>query len=101
MTGGPNEWTLRTNDDKVQVYTAREGNLPLFLGTTEVESSLDEVRAIFTAPTADVRRVDAAYFPDVLDEVRLYTLSKPTEDRPHHLSSVSWTLLRSPLQGLI
>ncbi|KAH9149368.1 hypothetical protein AeRB84_007552, partial [Aphanomyces euteiches] len=58
--------------------------------------------AIFTAPTtADVRRVDAAYFPDVLDEVRLYTLSTPTEDRPHHLSSVSWTLLRSPLQGLI
>ncbi|CAK4892150.1 unnamed protein product [Aphanomyces euteiches] len=102
LTGGPIEWTLRTNDDKVQVYTAREGNLPLFLGTTEVESSLDEVRAIFTAPTtADVRRVDAAYFPDVLDEVRLYTLSKPTEDRPHHLSSVSWTLLRSPLQGLI
>ncbi|CAK4381155.1 unnamed protein product [Aphanomyces euteiches] len=102
LTGGPVEWTLRTNDDKVQVYTAREGNLPLFLGTTEIESSLDEVRAIFTAPTtSDVRRVDAAYFPDVLDEVRLYTLSTPTEDRPHHLSSVSWTVMRSPLQGLI
>ncbi|KAH9075410.1 hypothetical protein Ae201684P_004090 [Aphanomyces euteiches] len=66
LTGGPVEWTLRTNDDKVQVYTAREGNLPLFLGTTEIESSLDEVRAIFTAPTtSDVRRVDAAYFPDI------------------------------------
>ncbi|CAK4678546.1 unnamed protein product [Aphanomyces euteiches] len=102
LTGGPVEWMLRTNDDKIQVYTAREGNLPLFLGTTQVESTLDEVRAIFTAPTtADVRRVDAAYFPDILDEVRLYTLSTPTEDRPHHLSSVSWTLLRSPLQGLI
>ncbi|CAK4673847.1 unnamed protein product [Aphanomyces euteiches] len=87
LTGGPVEWTLRTNDDKVQVYTAREGNLPLFLGTTEIESTLDEVRAIFTAPTtADVRRVDAAYFPDVLDEDQLYTLSTPTEDRPHHLS---------------
>ncbi|KAH9114033.1 hypothetical protein LEN26_013067, partial [Aphanomyces euteiches] len=102
LTGGPVEWTLRTNDNKVQVYTAREGNLPLFMGTTEIESSLDEVRAIFTAPTtADIRRVDAAYFPDVLDEVRLYTLSTPTEDRPHHLSSVSWTLLQSPLQGRI
>ncbi|KAH9100261.1 hypothetical protein LEN26_016017 [Aphanomyces euteiches] len=74
LTGGPVEWTLHTNE-------AREGNLPLFLGTTEVESTLDEVRAIFTAPTtSDVRRVNAAYFPDVLDEVRLYTLSTPTED---------------------
>ncbi|CAK4976638.1 unnamed protein product [Aphanomyces euteiches] len=73
-----------------------------FLGTTEVESTLDEVRAIFTAPTtADVRRVNAAYFPDVMDEVRLYTLSTPTEDRPHHLSSVSWAVFRSPLQGRI
>ncbi|CAK4672943.1 unnamed protein product [Aphanomyces euteiches] len=102
LTGGPVEWTLRTNDAKVQVYTARQGNLPLFLGTTEVESTLDEVRAIFTAPTtADVRRVNAAYFPDVMDEVRLYTLSTPTEDRPHHLSSVSWAVFRSPLQGRI
>ncbi|KAG9406515.1 hypothetical protein AC1031_002836 [Aphanomyces cochlioides] len=102
LTGGPVEWTLHTNESKVQVYTAREGNLPLFLGTTEFESTLDEVRAIFTAPTtADVRRVNAAYFPDVLDEVRLYTLSTPTEDRPHHLSSVSWTVLGSPLQGRI
>ncbi|KAG9405196.1 hypothetical protein AC1031_004305 [Aphanomyces cochlioides] len=48
---------------------------------TEIESTLDEVRAIFTAPTtSDVRRDDAAYFPDVLDEVRLYTLSTPTEE---------------------
>ncbi|CAK4439345.1 unnamed protein product [Aphanomyces euteiches] len=102
LTGGPVEWTLHTNESKVQVYTAREGNLPLFLGTTEVESTLDEVRAILTAPTtSDVRRVNAAYFPDVLDEVRLYTLSTPTEDRPHHLSSVSWTVLGSPLQGRI
>ncbi|CAK4381152.1 unnamed protein product [Aphanomyces euteiches] len=30
LTGGPVEWTLRTNDAKVQVYTARQGNLPLF-----------------------------------------------------------------------
>ncbi|CAK4097907.1 unnamed protein product [Aphanomyces euteiches] len=102
LTGGPVEWTLITSDAKTQVYTAREGNLPLFLGTTEIETTLDETRAIFTAPTtADARRVNAAYLPDVLDEVRLYTLSAPTEDRPHHFSFVSWILHRSPFQGRI
>ncbi|CAK4748271.1 unnamed protein product [Aphanomyces euteiches] len=69
MKGGPIEWTLHTNDGKVQVYTAREENLPLFLGTTLIESTLDEVRAIFTAPTtADIRRINSAYYPDILDE---------------------------------
>ncbi|CAK4684707.1 hypothetical protein LEN26_004858 [Aphanomyces euteiches] len=102
LTGGPVEWTLITNDAKTQVYSAREGNLPLFLGTTEIETTLDETRAIFIAPTtADARRVNAAYLPDVLDEVRLYTLSAPTEDRPHHFSFVSWILHRSPFQGRI
>ncbi|CAK4281510.1 unnamed protein product [Aphanomyces euteiches] len=102
MKGGPIEWTLHTNDGKVQVYTAREENLPLFLGTTLIESTLDEVRAIFTAPTtADIRRINSAYYPDILDEVRLYTLSTPTEHRPHHLSSVSWILHRSALQGFL
>ncbi|KAG9406463.1 hypothetical protein AC1031_002782 [Aphanomyces cochlioides] len=95
LTGGPIEWTLRTNDDKVQVYTAREGNLPLFLGTTEIESTLDEASQHPQHPTS----VESTLH--VLDEVRLYTLSTPTEDRPHHLSSVSWTVMRSPLQGLI
>ncbi|KAH9168640.1 hypothetical protein AeNC1_017885 [Aphanomyces euteiches] len=102
LTGGPVEWTLRNNDAKTQIYSAREGNVPLFLGVTELETTLDEARAIFTAvTTSDARRVNAAYLPDVLDEVRLYTLSTPTKDRPHHFCFVSWIHHRSPLQGRI
>ncbi|CAK5015824.1 unnamed protein product [Aphanomyces euteiches] len=102
LTGGQVEWTLRTTDANVKIYSAGEGNLPLFLGTAEIQSTLDEMRGIMTAPTtADARRVNDAYFPDVLDEVRLYLLSTPTEDRPNHFSFVSWLLHRSPLQGRI
>ncbi|CAK4769992.1 unnamed protein product [Aphanomyces euteiches] len=102
LTGGPVEWTLRNNDAKTQIYSAREGNVPLFLGVTELETTLDEARAIFTAvTTSDARRVNAAYLPDIQDEVRLYTLSTPTKDRPHHFCFVSWIHHRSPLQGRI
>ncbi|KAG9406456.1 hypothetical protein AC1031_002775 [Aphanomyces cochlioides] len=104
LQGGPVEWTLLTNTNgpKVQMYTSKKDNVPIFLGKTKIESTLDEIRAIFTSPTtADVRELIAAYFPNLLDNVRLYNITDPLANIPHHAVTINWMLLCSPLRGVI
>ncbi|CAK4638008.1 unnamed protein product [Aphanomyces euteiches] len=43
----------------------------------------------------------AAYFPNLLDNVRLYTITDPLANIPHHAVTINWMLLCSPLRGVI
>ncbi|KAG9406455.1 hypothetical protein AC1031_002774 [Aphanomyces cochlioides] len=102
LQGGPVDWTLLTNSAKVQIYTTKQDDLLMFLRTIQIESTLDEVRSIFTAPTTDdVRKLIAAYFPNILDNVRLYNITDPMANIPHHAVTINWLLLSSPLRGII
>ncbi|KAH9153240.1 hypothetical protein AeRB84_004480 [Aphanomyces euteiches] len=102
LQGGPVDWTLHTNGPNVQIYTCKQDDIPMYLGTTQIESTLDEIRSIFTAPTtADVRELIAAYFPNLLDNVRLYTITDPLANVPHHAVTINWLLHRSPMRGVI
>ncbi|KAH9161725.1 hypothetical protein LEN26_001293 [Aphanomyces euteiches] len=102
LEGGPVDWTLLTNSAKVKIYTTKQDDLPMFLGTIQIESTLDEVRSIFTAPTTDdVRELITAYFPNILDNIRLYNITDPMANIPHHAVTINWLLLSSPLRGII
>ncbi|CAK4208874.1 unnamed protein product [Aphanomyces euteiches] len=72
LTNGPIDWVLHTHSKAVQMYTARHENIPIFCLLSEIEASLDDIIAIFLkTTTADLRQTNSAFFPNLLDKVRL------------------------------
>ncbi|KAF0698121.1 Aste57867_11240 [Aphanomyces stellatus] len=70
--GGAVEWTLYKSDASIQIYTAEASDgTPFFCTHTQVEGTIDDMRELF--PIADVRALIAAFFPDIVDNVRLFT----------------------------
>ncbi|KAG9406450.1 hypothetical protein AC1031_002769 [Aphanomyces cochlioides] len=77
-------------------------SIPTFLGTTRIESTLDEIRAIFTSlTTSDVRLLIEKHFPNLLDAVCLYNITDPSANISHYAVTINWALLSSPLRGVI
>ncbi|CAK4067626.1 unnamed protein product [Aphanomyces euteiches] len=85
LTNGPIDWVLHTHSKAVQMYTARHENIPIFCLLSEIEASLDDIIAIFLkTTTADLRQTNSAFFPNLLDKVRLANVTLPSDDRPNH-----------------
>ncbi|CAK4777627.1 unnamed protein product [Aphanomyces euteiches] len=102
LTNGPIDWVLHTHSKAVQMYTARHENIPIFCLLSEIEASLDDIIAIFLkTTTADLRQTNSAFFPNVLDKVRLANVTLPSDDRPNHCLGLNWLLLTTPLRGFI
>ncbi|KAH9105652.1 hypothetical protein AeMF1_018598 [Aphanomyces euteiches] len=102
LTNGPIDWVLHTHSKAVQMYTARHENIPIFCLLSEIEASFDDIIAIFLkTTTADLRQTNSAFFPNVLDKVRLANVTLPSDDRPNHCLGLNWLLLTTPLRGFI
>ncbi|CAK4703011.1 unnamed protein product [Aphanomyces euteiches] len=102
LQGGPADWTLVKNGPKVQIYMTKHNDIPTYLGTTQIESTLEEMQAIFSSvTTAQARGVIADYFPNLRDMVCLYDLTDRVANVPHHTLTINWVLLTSPLRGVI
>ncbi|KAF0683372.1 Aste57867_24584 [Aphanomyces stellatus] len=102
LAAGRIHWTASTGDGRVQVHKARKDGLPIYRTQTEIRASLDDMVSIFlTTTTADTREVNAIFFPDHVDKVRLYNLTTPTDALPHFYQSISWDTIQPPFRGAV
>ncbi|KAF0684371.1 Aste57867_23646 [Aphanomyces stellatus] len=98
LVGGPIDWTFHTTDDKVKLFRSRQDNVLMFCAHTEIEATLEEIIPHFlTVDTDGVRGSAFAFFPDIIDMVRLYNIELPSVGRPHRFLGINWCLLSTPM----
>ncbi|KAH9103085.1 hypothetical protein LEN26_015367 [Aphanomyces euteiches] len=102
LTGGAVDWTFHSKTSSATMYASRCDGVPIFRACAKLEAALEDVISIFLTPTtSETRQIMAAYLPVFLDKVRLLNISMPTLENLHYYQSLNWTILKTPLGGVI
>ncbi|KAF0735567.1 hypothetical protein AaE_009073, partial [Aphanomyces astaci] len=100
LVGGPIDWSFHAQDDNVKLFRGRQDNVPLFCAHIEIDATIDDIIPNFlTTDTVGVRASAFAFFPDIMDIVRLYNIALPSTNRPNHFLGINWCLLDTPFGG--
>ncbi|KAF0683370.1 Aste57867_24582 [Aphanomyces stellatus] len=91
LTAGHIDWEVHKRKNDIKIHKTRKGGVPIYHIQSGVAAALDDIAAIFlTTSTADTRDVNAIFFPNNIDEVRLYNLTLPTKAQPHLYQRISY-----------
>ncbi|RHY24464.1 hypothetical protein DYB32_008840 [Aphanomyces invadans] len=92
--GGPVVWTVHSRTKDVTVYAGRDMHQfhSMFLATTQVHGTLNEVADLFR-PYDRVADMTCTDTDDVVDSAALYDLALPTPNHPRNYVGVKWQAL--------